>query len=183
MRSVPFHVTAEYSGRLHTAGIAGTATVRQYLWRHDRCRALDVSDGMAEFVRLVGSVYESGVCTSAERILRYFRAGNSDIYICNINNGIPGERYCNVRGGTLIYVLEVIKMTSLIAIGAGLAMGLAALGISIAQGILGGKAMESMGKQPEAIGGIRTSMIIAMAVMETIGVLTFVIAIMLSSKL
>ena len=70
-------------------------------------------------------------------------------------------------------------MTSLIAIGAGLAMGLAALGISIAQGILGGKAMESMGKQPEAIGGIRTSM----AVMETIGVLTFVIAIMLSSKL
>ena len=74
-------------------------------------------------------------------------------------------------------------MSTLIAIGAGLAMGLAALGISIAQGILGGKAMESMGKQPEAIGGIRTSMIIAMAVMETIGVLTFVIAIMLSSKL
>ena len=74
-------------------------------------------------------------------------------------------------------------MTSLIAIGAGLAMGLAALGISIAQGILGGKAMESMGKQPEAAGSVRTALIVAMAIMETIGVLTFVIAIVLAGKI
>lgn len=73
--------------------------------------------------------------------------------------------------------------TGIIALGAGLAIGLAALGISIGQGMLGSKAMESMGKQPEAIGQIRTSMIVAMAIMETIGVLTFVIAIIVAGKL
>ena len=74
-------------------------------------------------------------------------------------------------------------MTGIIAIGAGLAMGGAALGIGIGQGLLGAKAMESMGKQPEASGSIRTSMIVAMAIMETIGVLTFVIAIMLAGNI
>ena len=74
-------------------------------------------------------------------------------------------------------------MTSIIAIGAGIAIGLAALGIGIGQGILGGKAMDSMAKQPEAMGQIRTSMIVAMAIMETIGVLSFVIAIMLAGNL
>lgn len=73
--------------------------------------------------------------------------------------------------------------TGLIAIGAGLAIGLAAIGIALGQGILAGRAMESMGKQPEAMSGIRSSMIIAMAIMETIGVLTFVIAIILAGKI
>lgn len=73
--------------------------------------------------------------------------------------------------------------TGLIAIGAGLAIGLAAIGIALGQGILAGKAMESMGKQPEAMSEIRSSMIIAMAIMETIGVLTFVIAIILAGKI
>ena len=73
--------------------------------------------------------------------------------------------------------------TGLIAIGAGIAMGMAALGIAIGQGIIGSKAMESIARQPESAGNIRTTMIIAMAVMETIGVLTFVIAIMISGAL
>ena len=72
--------------------------------------------------------------------------------------------------------------TGIIAIAAGLAIGLAAIGIAIGQGILASKAMESMGKQP-AMSGIRASMIIAMAIMETIGVLTFVIAIVLAGKI
>lgn len=74
-------------------------------------------------------------------------------------------------------------MTSIIAIGAGIAIGLAALGIGIGQGMVGAKAMEGIAKQPEALGIIRTSMIIAMAIMETIGVLSFVIAIMLVGNL
>ena len=74
-------------------------------------------------------------------------------------------------------------MTGIIAIAAGIAMGCAALGIGIGQGLMGSKAMESMGKQPEAAGSIRTSMIVAMAIMETIGVLTFVIAIMLAGNI
>ena len=66
--------------------------------------------------------------------------------------------------------------TGIIAIAAGIAMGCAALGI-------GSKAMESMGKQPEAAGSVRTALIVAMAIMETIGVLTFVIAIVLAGKI
>ena len=73
--------------------------------------------------------------------------------------------------------------TGIIAIAAGLAIGLAAIGIAVGQGMLASKEMESMGKQPEAMSGIRTSMIIAMAIMETIGVLTFVIAIVLAGKI
>ncbi|MGF6376349.1 F-type H+-transporting ATPase subunit c [Clostridiales Family XIII bacterium PM5-7] len=71
----------------------------------------------------------------------------------------------------------------LIAIGAGIAMGLAALGIAIGQGIGLGKALEGTSKQPEAGSAIRTTMIVGMAIMETIGVLTFVIAIVLTGKL
>lgn len=74
-------------------------------------------------------------------------------------------------------------MTSIIAIGAGLAMGLAAIGIALGQGIIGSKAVESIARQPEAQGSIRTTMIVAMAIMETIGVLTFVIAIILTGSL
>ena len=74
-------------------------------------------------------------------------------------------------------------MTGIIAIAAGLAMGLAAIGIAIGQGIIGSRAVESIARQPEAQGGIRTTMIVAMAIMETIGVLTFVIAIILTGRL
>lgn len=74
-------------------------------------------------------------------------------------------------------------MTGLVALGAGVAIGLAALGIGIGQGLLGSKAMESIGRQPEATNQIRTLLIIGMAIMETIGVLSFVIAIILTGKL
>ena len=71
----------------------------------------------------------------------------------------------------------------LIAIGAGLAMGLAALGVGIGQGILANGAMHGMSRQPEIAGKITGNMILAMAIMETALVLSFVIAIMLYSKL
>ena len=41
---------------------------------------------------------------------------------------------------------------------------------------------QGMSRQPEVAGKIQTGMIVGMAIMETIGVLTFVIAIMLSGK-
>ena len=71
----------------------------------------------------------------------------------------------------------------IIAIGAGIAIGLAALGIGIGQGLGLSRGLEGISKQPEASSTIRTTMIVGMAIMETIGVLSFVIAIMLASKL
>lgn len=71
----------------------------------------------------------------------------------------------------------------LVAIAAGIAMACAALGIGIGQGIGLGKGLEGVAKQPEAANNIRTTMIVGMAIMETIGVLTFVIAIILAGKI
>ena len=51
---------------------------------------------------------------------------------------------------------------SIAAIGAGLAVLGAGLGI----GQIGGKAMEAIARQPEAVGDIRTNMIIAAALIE-----------------
>ena len=64
-------------------------------------------------------------------------------------------------------------------IGIGLAMGLAALGIGLGQGIGLSKGLEGISRQPEAIGPVE----VVEARPETIGILTFVIAIMLSNKL
>ena len=71
----------------------------------------------------------------------------------------------------------------IIAIGAGIAVGLAALGIALGQGFGVGKAMEGISKQPEAAGNIRTTLIVGMAIMETMGVFSFVIAIIMALKL
>lgn len=71
----------------------------------------------------------------------------------------------------------------IIAIGAAVAMGLVGLGISLGQGNALSKGLEGISKQPEAGGRIQTAMIVGMAIMETIGVLTFVIAIILTGKM
>lgn len=72
---------------------------------------------------------------------------------------------------------------NLLGLAIGLAMGLAALGISIGQGMALSKGLEGIAKQPEAGDVIRTTIIVGLAIMETIGVLTFVIAIMMTGKL
>ncbi|MGN0709179.1 MAG: ATP synthase F0 subunit C [Anaerovoracaceae bacterium] len=71
----------------------------------------------------------------------------------------------------------------LIAIGAGICMGLAAVGVALGQGFLANGAMNGMARQPESASRISGTMIIAMAIMETALVLAFVIAIMLVSKI
>ena len=56
------------------------------------------------------------------------------------------------------------------ALGAGLAMGLGALGPAIAIGMLVGKAMEALGRNPEARASIQTNMILGVAFAEAIGI-------------
>ncbi len=53
-------------------------------------------------------------------------------------------------------------MGSIVAIG----MGLAAIGAGIGVGNIGGKAMEAIARQPEAIGDIRANMILTAALVE-----------------
>jgi F-type H+-transporting ATPase subunit c len=61
---------------------------------------------------------------------------------------------------------------SLAAIGA----GLAAIGAGIGVGQIGGHAMDAIARQPEAVGDIRTNMIIAAALVEGAALFAIVIS-------
>jgi len=63
----------------------------------------------------------------------------------------------------------------LIAIGAGIAI-LAGLGTGIGEGIAASKAVEAVGKNPEAEGKIRTMMILGIALTETVAIYGMLIA-------
>ncbi len=65
------------------------------------------------------------------------------------------------------------------AIGAGLAVGLAAMGAGIGDGMVTGKAIESMTRQPEMSGKILTNMFISVGLIEAIPIIATVIAIVL----
>ncbi|HOO75355.1 MAG: F0F1 ATP synthase subunit C [Thermotogae bacterium] len=62
------------------------------------------------------------------------------------------------------------------AIGAGLAMGIGAIGPGVGEGNIGAHAMDSIARQPEMSGTITTRMLLAMAVTESTGLYSLVIA-------
>ena len=68
--------------------------------------------------------------------------------------------------------------TGLIAIAAGLAV-CAGLGTGIGEGIAASKAVEAVGRNPEAEGKIRTTMILGIAVSETVAIYGLLIAFIL----
>jgi F-type H+-transporting ATPase subunit c len=61
-------------------------------------------------------------------------------------------------------------------------LGIAALGVGIGQGIAANGALNGMARQPEASGKIQTAMLIALAFMELVFLLTFVVVFILSGK-
>ena len=65
------------------------------------------------------------------------------------------------------------------AIGAGLCMGIGAIGPAIGEGNAVGKALEGMARQPEAAGTLRTNMIVGCAITETTGIYSLVIALLI----
>ena len=62
---------------------------------------------------------------------------------------------------------------------ADIAMGVGSVGPAIAIGLLGGKAMEALGRNPEAAAAIQTNMILAIAFAEAIGIYALVVAILI----
>lgn len=61
---------------------------------------------------------------------------------------------------------------------AGIAM-IAGIGAGIGQGIAAGKGAEAAGRNPEAVGKIRSIMILGIALAETTGIYALVIALLL----
>ena len=62
------------------------------------------------------------------------------------------------------------------AIGAGLCMGLGAIGPGVGEGNAVGKALEGMARQPEVASTLRTNMILGCAITETTGIYSLLIA-------
>ncbi len=61
-------------------------------------------------------------------------------------------------------------------IGTAIAAGFGVLGPALAIGIIGGKAMEAIGRNPEASGKVVSNMILAIAFAEALGILALVVA-------
>ncbi|MCX6029679.1 MAG: ATP synthase F0 subunit C [Chloroflexi bacterium] len=65
------------------------------------------------------------------------------------------------------------------ALGSALAIGLGAIGPGIGIGLIGSKAMEAMGRNPEAADNIRTNMILAIVFAESVAIYALVVALLL----
>ena len=65
------------------------------------------------------------------------------------------------------------------ALGAGICMGIGAIGPGIGEGNAVSKACEAIGRQPESKGAVTSTMIMGCAIAETTGIYSLVVAILL----
>ncbi len=70
----------------------------------------------------------------------------------------------------------VDAVVSFAPVGKGLAIGLSAVGAGIGIGLIGGRAMEAIGRNPEATGKVLVPMLIASAFAEAVAIYGLVIA-------
>jgi F-type H+-transporting ATPase subunit c len=78
----------------------------------------------------------------------------------------------------LSIILQAAAGAGLAKLGGGLGAGLAAVGAGIGIGRIGGSAMEAIARQPEAAGDIRTNMIIAAALVESVSLFGVIICLL-----
>ena len=64
-------------------------------------------------------------------------------------------------------------------IGAGLCMGIGAIGPGVGEGNAVGKALEAMARQPEMASTLRTNMILGCAITETTGIYSLIISLLI----
>ena len=63
-------------------------------------------------------------------------------------------------------------------IGAALAVGIGAIGPGVGIGLIGAKALEAIGRNPEVTGTIQTNMILGIAFAESIFIISLVISLL-----
>jgi F-type H+-transporting ATPase subunit c len=82
----------------------------------------------------------------------------------------------------LVHLIGLIAETTgdVAAIGKGLVYGLAAIGPGIGIGILMGKSVEAMARQPEAAGMVRGTMFIGIGLIEALALFGFVLSFIVS---
>lgn len=65
------------------------------------------------------------------------------------------------------------------ALGAGIGAGIAVVGAGIGIGQIGGRAMDAIARQPEAVSDIRSNMIVAAALIEGVAFFAIVISLLI----
>ena len=70
-------------------------------------------------------------------------------------------------------------VTGFALLGAGLAAGLAAIGTGVGNGLIISKMLESMARQPELTGQLRTNMFIGVGLIEAVPIMAIVISFLL----
>jgi F-type H+-transporting ATPase subunit c len=73
--------------------------------------------------------------------------------------------------------VDIIKAAAFI--GAGLSMGLGAIGPGVGEGMVAAKACEAIGKNPKEAGLLTRTMLVGQAVSESTGIYSLVIALLL----
>ena len=79
----------------------------------------------------------------------------------------------------LSIILQAAANTAIAKCGAGIGAGLAAIGAGIGIGQIGGSALESIARQPESLGDIRSNMIVAAALVEGVAFFAIVICLLI----
>jgi F-type H+-transporting ATPase subunit c len=80
----------------------------------------------------------------------------------------------------LSVILEAAAdLTPYAKMGAGLGAGIAAIGAGIGIGNIGARALESIARQPEAVGDIRSNMIVAAALIEGVAFFAIVVCLLI----
>ena len=72
----------------------------------------------------------------------------------------------------------LLAADALAKLGAAIGASLAAMGAGLGLGRIGGQAMDAMARQPEKMGDLRSSMIIAAALVEGVAFFAVIIAIL-----
>lgn len=103
------------------------------------------------------------------------------------------KNYLNKIGMLFLFALTFVDVAlaedgtgsggSMLALGAGIAVGVAALGGTLGQGKVAGSALDSIGRNPSAAGKLQTPMILGLVFIESLVILSFVIAYLLQGKL
>jgi F-type H+-transporting ATPase subunit c len=72
-------------------------------------------------------------------------------------------------------ILQAVANTAIAKMGAAIGAGLATVGAGIGIGRIGGSALEAIARQPEAVGDIRSNMIVAAALVEGVAFFAIVV--------
>ncbi len=79
----------------------------------------------------------------------------------------------------LTIILQAVAGAGLAKLGAGLGAGIAAIGAGMGIGRIGESAVASIARQPEAVGDIRSNMIVSAALIEGVAFFAIVVCLLI----